>query len=210
MNRKHHYSIYVSDPAAQKLLERQENKSGFIAQLVSDYAAGEIVPATDMKQRKIAAEAKLAEAKLAAFDDDRALKREAIRADINLKVQAGHLSSINFQRALERAPGAQNVKQYILPSASGDALDMFCPVCFRVTASNIHVQPDVYTQAKMQTIRHAVDVHGANAQRFDPTFPQFANFERLIFGEPIMCAATADELDSLFRKTLPAPGRPDA
>lgn len=203
MNKKHHYSIYVQDPAAQRLLEQQENKSGFIAQLVADYAAGELVPSADMKQRKLAAEAKLAEAKLDAFADDRALKREAIRADINLKVQAGHMTSMNFQRALNRMPGAPTARQYIFPNASGDALDMFCPVCLKVQASDIHAREESYTQAKSATVLHAVRDHGANGQQFDYVFPEFGHFEKLIFGKPIRIAAGRDRLDALFRPGLP-------
>ena len=199
MNNKHHYSIYVSDPAAQKLLERQENKSGFIAQLITDYANGDVAPTTDLKQRKLAAEAGLAEAKLRSFDEDRELKREAMRADINLKVQAGHMSSMNFQRALANMPGSHRVKQYILPNGAGDALDMFCPVCLKVTASSVHVNEKDYTRAKTATVVHAINVHGGNGARFDATFPEFGHFENIILGKRIYIAATQDQLDDFFK-----------
>jgi len=208
MNQKHHYSIYVSDERAQKLLEAQESKSGFIADLLTKYAAGELVVPDDAKQRKLMAEARLAELKVAAFTDDRELKREALRADINLKVQAGHLSSLNFQRALAQAPGAPRVKQYIFPNSAGSALDMFCPICLKVQASSIHATEADYTRAKSITVMHAVNEHGAIGTNFDTVFPEFAHFERLLFQKVIRIAADAGELDRLFDPALPTEASP--
>jgi len=204
MNNKHHYSIYVSDAAAQRLLERQESKSGFIAEILAEFAAGRLVRADDAKQRKLLAEARLAELKLEAFSPDRELKREALRADINLKVIAGQATSASLQRQLAHAAGT-HAKHYILPNPAGDALDFFCPICFKTCASSVHVNETDYTRAKIAVVKHCVDMHGAYAARFDGVFPAYGHMERLLLGHAVRATADAAELDRLFERPDPEP-----
>lgn len=208
MNQKHHYSIYVSDEAAQRLLERQESKSEFVATLLADYAAGVLVRADDPKQRKLVAEAELAELKVKAFTPDRELKREAMLADINLKVQAGHVTGFALQRQLAHAAGAPS-KHYILPNSAGKALDFFCPICFKTVASSVHVSEQSYTRAKVAVVKHCVDAHGAYAQKFDGVFPAYGNMEQMLLGKRILATPDNSELAELFERPALPGDRPE-
>lgn len=97
MNRSNHYSVYLSDKDAVALLDAQKNKSEYVSDILGKVARGELVHPGDARQRKLEAEAELAEKKAAAYGTTTKLKQEALRVDIDLKLAQSSLTGVEIQ-----------------------------------------------------------------------------------------------------------------
>jgi len=197
VNRSNHYSVYLSDKDAVELIDAQQNKSEYVSMILGKVARGELVPPGDAKQRKLEAEAELAEKKAAAYDTTTKLKQESLRVDIDLKLAQSSLTGVEIQRRLNSAPTYH--KRYILPAPDGSGLDYFCPICFRlIDRAKKAYDIDDYTQTKIAIVKHAHDEHGADPVRFDHAFPSYRQFERLFYGQEVKATASPRELALAF------------